>query len=139
MESKSVPSSKKPLLYKLVVAVLVLGTLWVAVQNLPRGYSRDLTQIGKGSNVVVHVHDHNLMNSIGLMEGLNKIRPEYAESVIFVVADLTMPQAQEFAVKHNAESATLLYFAPDGTPRGSLTGLQSPESLRASLNQAFGL
>ncbi len=139
MENKPAPSSKKPLLYKALVAVLVLGTLWVAVQNLPRGYSRDLSLIGKGSNVVVQVHDHNLMGSVELMENLNKVRPDFAASVEFVVADLTTPEAQAFATQHNAGSVTLLFFAPDGTPRGEVHGVQDPGALRSALNQAFNL
>lgn len=139
MENTTTPSSKKRLLYKAIVAVLVLVTLWVAVMNLPRGYSRDLSLIGKGSNVVVQVHDHNLVGSIDLMENLNKVRPEYAASVEFVVADLTTPEAQAFAAQHNASSVTLLFFAPDGTPRGALNGVRNPDALRNALNQAFGL
>ena len=123
MENNSVPAVKKSLVIKLLIAALILGMLWLAVSNLPQGYSRDLTQIGKGKNVVVQVHDHNLVGSIDLMEAMNTIRPEYAETVEFVVADLLTPEGQAFATRHNASAVTLVFFAPDGTPRGGGKGV----------------
>jgi len=139
MQKNSAPSVKKFPVVKIVIALLMLGLLWLAVSNLPRGYSRDLTQIGKGKNVVVQVHDHNLVGSIDLMESLNKVRPEYAASVEFIVADLVTPEGQAFATRHNVSSVTLVFFAPDGTPRGTVKGAQDTTSLRNSLNQAFNL
>ena len=139
MENNTAPSVKKSPLVKVIIALLVLGMLWLVVSNLPRGYSRDLTQIGKGKNVVVQVHDHNLVGSIDLMEALNKVRPEYATSVEFVVADLLTPEGQAFATSHNVSSVTLVFFAPDGTPRGGVKGVQGIDELRNSLNQAFNL
>jgi len=139
MENNTVPSAKKSPIVKIIVALLMLGLVWLAVSNLPRGYSRDLTQIGKGKNVVVQVHDHNLVGSIDLMENLNKVRPEYAGSVEFMVADLLTPEGQAFATAHDVSSVTLVFFAPDGTPRGGVKGSQDLSTLRNSLNQAFNL
>lgn len=139
METKTVSPAKKSPLIKVIIALTMLGVLWLAVANLPRGYSRDLTQIGKGRNVVVQVHDHNLVGSIDLMETLNKVRPEYADAVEFVVADLLTPEGQAFATSHDASSVTLVFFAPDGTQRGSIKGAQDVNALRNSLNQAFNL
>ncbi|MBI3775019.1 MAG: hypothetical protein HY273_05605 [Gammaproteobacteria bacterium] len=139
MENNNPSSVKKSLLIKLIVTALLLGLLWLAVSNLPRGYSRDLSLIGKGKNVVVQVHDHNLVGSIDLMESLNKVRPEYAANVEFVIADLLTPEGKSFAASHNASSVTLLFFAPDGSERGAVKGVQDPAALRNSLGQAFNL
>ncbi len=139
MENTTVPSSKKSPIIKAIVALLVLGMLWLVVSNLPRGYSRDLAQIGKGKNVAVQVHDHNLVGSIDLMESLNKVRPEYSKSVEFIVADLLTPEGQAFASTHNMSAVTLVFFAPDGTQRGAVKGAQDLNTLRNSLNQAFDL
>lgn len=139
MNTKTVPSIKKSFMVKVVVALVVVGMLWLAIANLPRGYSRDLTQIGKGKNVVVQVHDHNLVGSVDLMETLNKVRPEYATSVEFVIADLLTPEGQAFATSHNVGSVTLVFFAPDGTQRGAIMGAQNVDVLRDRINQAFNL
>ena len=139
MENNSPAPAKKSPMMLLIVIALIMGVLWLGISNLPRGYSRDLSQIGKGKNIAVLVHDQNLMLSVELMETLNKVRPEFENSVEFVVADLTTPEAQAFATTRNVNSATLVFFAPDGTQRGTLSGMQNLEAIRNSLNQAFGL
>lgn len=139
MENNTAPPVKKSPIGKVIIAIFILGMLWLVVANLPRGYSRDLSQIGKGKNVVVQVHDHNLVGSIDLMESLNTLRPEYAGSVEFVVADLLTPAGQAFASTHNVSAVTLVFFAPDGTQRGTVQGVQELSSLRNSLNEAFNL
>lgn len=138
MSNAASPPKKSPII-AIIVTILVLGTLWLGVSNLPRGYSRDLSQIGKGKNVAVLVHDHNLMGSVEFMETLNKLRPEYATSVEFIVADLTSPEAQTFAATYNVSSVTLVFFAPDGTQRGTARGTSDLAALRNSLNEAFHL
>lgn len=137
MENTAAKPQKKSPMLAILITVLVLGIFWLGVSNLPRGYSRDLSQIGQGKNVAVLVHDHNLMGSVELMETLNKVRPDFT-TVEFVVADLTTPEAQAFATNNNVGSVTLVFFAPDGTPRGSIKGVQDPATLRNSLAQAFG-
>lgn len=139
MEKESALPQKKSPIFAIAVTLLIVGTLWLGISNLPSGYSRDLSKIGQGKNVAVLVHDHNLMSSVELMEALNNVRPDYAASVEFIVADLTTPEAQAFATTHDVSSATLLFFAPDGTERGTLKGMQDPATLRNSLNQAFAL
>ncbi len=139
MEKNTAPSAKKSPVVKVLSVVFILGMLWLVIANLPRGYSRDLTQIGKGKNVVVQVHDHNLVGSIDLMESLNAVRPEYAASVEFVVADLLTPEGRAFATTQNVSAVTLVFFAPDGTPLGGVKGEQDLKELRSSLNQAFNL
>lgn len=140
MGNNVVPSSKKnALLIKVFIALFVVGMLWLGISNLPSGYSRDLSQIGKGKNVAVLVHDHNLMGSVQMMEALNKVRPDYAATVEFVVADLTTVEAQTFATTYDVSSVTLVFFGPDGTQRGSVKGSEDLNTLRGGLNQAFNL
>ena len=139
MENNAVPPVKKSPVLKVIVVIFILGMLWLVVANLPRGYSRDLTLIGKGKNVVVQVHDHNLVGSIDLMDAMNTIRPEYAAVVEFVVADLLTPEGRAFAATHNVSAVTLVFFAPDGTQRGAVQGTQDLDALRNSLNEAFNL
>ena len=103
MENNAVPPVKKSPVLKVIVVIFILGMLWLVVANLPRGYSRDLSQIGKGKNVVVQVHDHNLVGSIDLMDAMNTIRPEYAAAVEFVPVN-----AQERFEKLKASAIDLL-------------------------------
>ncbi len=62
---------------KWVVALLALLVIATVVMNLPRGFSDDLTRIGKGKAAVVLVRDKNAVQSFDLMEVLNGIRDQY--------------------------------------------------------------
>jgi thioredoxin-like negative regulator of GroEL len=139
MQKNAAAPGKKSQLTNVLMVVFILAVLGTVLWNLPRGYSTDLAQIGKGQNIVVLVHDHYLVNSTHLMENLNPLRTEYAGVVEFMVADLQVPEGQAFAKTHNAEATTLLFFAPDGTPLGRLQGVQETAALRDMLNQLFHL
>ena len=139
MDNTATTTTKKSPLTKLMVAAFVLGLIALIAWNLPRGYSNDLTQIGNGKNIVVQVHDHDLVNSSGLMDTLNKIRNEYKGVVEFVVADLKIAEGQAFAQAHNVEAVTLVFFAPDGARLGIVQGTPDLDTLRGTLNQAFNL
>lgn len=130
---------KKSPLVKVLVIVSILVFLGIVVWNLPRGYSTELTQIGRGKNIVVLVHDHNLVNSTQQMENLNPLRANYAGTVEFMVADLQLATGQAFARTHNAEATTLLFFAPDGTALKKVQGVQESAALRDALNRVFQL
>jgi thioredoxin-like negative regulator of GroEL len=130
---------KKSPLVKVLVVVSILVFLGIVVWNLPRGYSTELAQIGRGKNVVVLVHDHYLVSSTQLMENLNPLRANYAGVVEFVVADLQLAAGQVFAKTHNAEATTLLFFSPDGTPLKKVQGVQDTAALRDTLSQVFQL
>lgn len=121
------------------MALFILVVLALVLWNLPRGYSADLTQIGKGKNIVVQVHDHYLVDSTRLMENLNKLRVDYAGTVEFIVADLHAPEGQAFSRTQDAEATTLLFFAPDGTLLGRTQGVPELDVLRSTLHQIFRL
>lgn len=124
---------------KLLFVAFLAGIVAVAIWSLPRGYSADLSRVGQGHNVVVHVHDHYLVSSTALMDSLNRLRRDYAGVVEFVVADMQVPAGRDFAERHRTEAATLLLFAPDGTRLGVVQGAHEPAELRAILNQVYRL
>ncbi len=134
----AMPPRKSPFA-KVITIAFVLGLMGLIVWNLPRGYSNDLTQVGQGKNIVVQVHDHDLVNSAGLMDNLNKIRNDYKGAVEFIVADMKIAEGQAFATAHNVAAVTLLFFAPDGTLLGTVSGVPDLDTLRNTVNQAFNL
>lgn len=140
MEKNTFATPKKSrVTTNVLIAVFMAGIIGLGIWNLPRGYSADLSQIGKGKNVVVLVHDHNLVNSTHLMESLSKVRSEYNGIIEFVVADLDLAEGQAFAKKHKVAPTTLLFFTPDGTDLGNVQGVQAPDALKNILNTAFKL
>ncbi len=115
----------------------VAAFLW---QALPGGaYPTDLSRVGAGRPTLVLAHDSNYVGSATVMELMNGIRGDYAERVDFLVAHLTMDDAQAFAERHAARDGTVLLFAADGRRVGVLHMPQSAEELRQALGQAFGL
>ena len=132
-------TARKSPFTKLIVIAFVLGLMALIVWKLPRGYSNDLTQIGNGKNIVVQVHDHDLVNSAGLMDNLNKVRNEYKGIIEFVVADLKIAEGQAFAAAHNVGAVTLVFFSPDGKQLGIVQGVPDLNTLRRTLDQAFNL
>ncbi len=139
MQDNSVSPRARSRWIKPLFLVLLAGIVGLAIWNLPRGYSTDLSRIGQGGNVVVQVHDHGLVSSTTLMESLNKVRHDYEGVIEFVVADLQIPAGRAFAQTHNAEAATLLLFAPDGTRLGVVQGAHEPVVLRRILDQIYRL
>lgn len=122
---------------KFVAIGLILVLLGIFVWSLPRGYSVDLSRIGKGGDVVVLVHDQGIMASDRLMQVVDTVRSGYEGRVEFLVADLNLPAGREFAKVHGVESATLIFFGPDGRKLKTLRGLQDEGALRDALNRDF--
>lgn len=139
MPNNTAAPRKKSHLTTVIMVAFSLAVLGLVFWNLPRGYSADLSQIGKGKNITVMVHDHYLVDSTRLMESLDKLRADYAGVVEFVVADMQVAEGQAFAKAHNVGATTLLFFSPDGTPLGSVQGMQEIDTLRNTLNQIFRL
>lgn len=119
--------------------IFTLAVIGVFAWNLPRGYSSDLSQIGRGKNIVVQVHDHYLVASSQLMENLHRLRSEYEGKVEFVIADLQIAEGRAFAKHYNVDAVTLLFFAPDGKHVRTAQGVQELPELRESFNKAFNL
>lgn len=116
-------------------AALLLG---VFVWTLPRGYSVDLSLIGKGNNVAVLVHDQGMMGSEQLMRAVSNLRSQYEPQITFIVADINTPSGRAFADAHDVQSTTLLLFGASGDKLATLYGPQDEAKLRVSLDQLFG-
>lgn len=122
---------------KLLILALILGFAAIATLLLPRGFSDDLSLIGKGGNIVVLVHNHDTTNSMELMITMNKLRDEYDGRVKFLVADKFAPEGIKFVETYAIDSVALVFFAPDGARLDTLYTQQDENSLRHNLNQIF--
>jgi len=105
--------------FAIIIAICVI--LFVAVILLPKGFSDDLTIIGKGSVAVVLTHDKNSMNGIEMMDLLNKVRSDYKGEVEFLVVDVNTLKGQTFMQQQRVGAIVLVLFDPDGT-RGDMIG-----------------
>ncbi|MGD8641862.1 MAG: hypothetical protein PVG89_14605 [Gammaproteobacteria bacterium] len=121
----------------LIVLVAVGVFIVVAIMLLPKGFSSDLSVIGKGTPVVVLAHNKDSVQSLKLMDMLNKVRHEYDDRMMFRVVDINTPEGRAFIDRQQVQLGTLLLFAPDGARRQVIGGIRQEAELRATLNNAF--
>lgn len=118
---------------KWIVIGLLLLLVAVVVMNLPRGFSDDLSRIGKGKATAVLVRDKNAVQSFDLMEVMNGIRDQYAGQVEFLLTDSDTPEGRAFITAHGAARVTLVLLDAEGKLIKVLYPPQTAESLRQEL------
>ena len=131
------PTPKRSLWPKLLTAVVLLGFAAIAVLLLPRPFSQDISQIGKGGNIVVLFSDPFAVASQENMDAMNGLRKEYDGRVTFIVADRNVAQGEKFAALYGVDSVALIFFAPNGEKINTIYVKQDKESLRKNINKEF--
>lgn len=121
----------------LISIIVMVAFLLVAFMMLPKGFSSDTSIIGQGSNVVVLAHNKDSVQSLNLMDYMNKVRDDYAGRVEFVVADANTPQGSGFIQSQQVELGTLLLFGKDGNRLKVFSNINNQSSLRAALDSVF--
>ncbi|SFP51941.1 hypothetical protein SAMN05216419_100541 [Nitrosomonas cryotolerans] len=122
---------------KLITFVFILLTIVAAVMLLPRGFSQDVSQIGKGTNAVVLVHDNNIIQSGETMAAMNEIRDIYTARIEFIIADIKTPSGKAFADTYALSPTALTFFSADGEKLQTLYSPQTGETLKNNLNTIF--
>lgn len=133
------PLAKRPLWPKLLTIVVLLGVAVTFISLLPRGFSQDLSVIGKGENIVVVVFIPQLVDSAHNMDTVSQtLREEYKGRVTFLVSDPTTPPGKEFIQAYGIDNATALaFFSPGGEKLNVLYGQQDIASMRKNIDSAF--
>ena len=122
----------------LITLVAIVAFLVVAIMLLPKGFSSDTSVIGQGSHVVVLAHNKESVQSLALMDLLNKVRSEYSSRIEFRVIDMNTPQGHAFLQQQQqVQPGSLLFFAPDGTRQRVVSNIDDETALRAGLNSIF--
>lgn len=97
-----------------LIVLAIVGLITFAVLSVPPGIDMNLEEIGKGRPALVFVYDPNLSVSGTQVNEMNRIRDNYTDTVLFLVADIGVPDAQALVHQHQAEVASLLVFGGDG-------------------------
>ena len=124
---------------KWIVAALLLLFAAVTVMNLPRGFSDDLSRIGKGQPAVVLVRDKNAVKITDLLEVMNGIRDQYAGRVEFLLTDFDTAEGRAFIAANNAETVTLVLLDKSGNLVKILYVPQTTASLQQEIADALGV
>jgi len=122
---------------KIVVAVLLLLLVATLILNLPRGYSDDLTRIGKGKAAVVLVRDKSAVQSFDLMEVMNGIRDRNSDKAEFLLTDFNTPEGRTFMTANGAEKVTVVVFDANGNKVNILYPPQTPASMQQAIDVAL--
>jgi len=124
---------------KWIVGLILLLVAGAAAMNLPRGYSDDLSRIGKGQAVIVLVHNKNSPESIELMHVLDNVRGGYAGKIEFLLAEPTTPQGRTFMASNHASQVSLVMFDATGKSVKMLYAPQTPENIRQAIATSLGV
>lgn len=120
------------ILFILVISVIV-------VMNLPRGFSDDLSRIGKGAPAIVLIRDKDSVQSFDLMDTLNTVRDEYAGKVDFLLTDFSTPEGEAFMAKNNVSKSTLVLFDAIGKQVNILYPPQTASNLKQEISVSLGV
>ncbi|MCC6207344.1 MAG: hypothetical protein IT488_04255 [Gammaproteobacteria bacterium] len=123
----------------LITLGVIVALLAVAFAMLPKGFSDDVSRIGQGSNVVVLMHNKEAVQSLDLMTLMNKVRTNYEGRIEFLAVDIDTDAGRAFMEQQQIGGSALLLFDPDGVRRGVLISVRDEQTLRAALDNAFGL
>ena len=132
-EQNVAAASPRKRIIKWVVAALFVLLAVVAVMNLPRGYSDDLSRIGKGKAAIVLIRDKNAVQTFDLMEVMNGIRDQYAGQVEFLLTDFNTPQGRAFMAANEAPRVTLVLLGADGKKVKVIYPPQTAENLQQEI------
>ena len=141
MTQQPTPSNRShsPWRRRLIVTaafVLAGSFLW---SQLPKGsYPTDLSRIGQGQAALVLAIDSSYSGGASVMELLNDVRHDFADSVQFLVASLTLPDGKAFAAQHQASDGMVLLFDAKGQRIAVLYTPKTQDELRKALQQALG-
>ena len=133
------PASAKPALWpRVFTGVLMLAVIVLGILMLPRGFSENLSAIGQGKPVAVHVYDKESVASIDLMDILGKLRGEYEDRVTLVVADLNHERGAYFAEQQNLGAGDLVLFDAAGRRVAVINPPHQLEKVRRALDELVG-
>jgi len=120
------------------VVLCVLLAIVVVAKNLPRGFSDDLSSVGKGKAAVVLIRDKNAVQTFDLLELMNGLRNQYAGKVEFLLTDSNTSQGKRFMKANEAPRVTLVLLDPSGKKVKVLFPPQTSESLQQEISALPG-
>jgi hypothetical protein len=133
------PASVRPSKMKWIVGGLVLMFAVAAAMNLPRGYSDDLSRIGKGNASVVLIRDKNAVASFDLIHVLDGLRDKYAGRIEFLLTDFDTPEGRAFIAANQVSPVTLVLFDSSGNLVKVLHAPQTAGNVQQEFAVALGV
>ena len=138
-ESPDITPKKGSGMGKWIAVAVIIMVVAIAVMNLPRGYSDDLSRIGKGKPAIVLVRDKNVVQSFDLLQILDGIRSDYSGRIDFLLTDSNTPEGSAFMSANNAPKVTLVLMDAGGKTAKILYPPQTAENVRQEISNSLGI
>ena len=111
----------------IVIAFAIMASL------LPKGFSDDLSRIGRGTPAAVLIHNKNGVDSLNLMSRVDEVRHDFSGRLEFLIADVETDQGKLFMRQQQLGEIGLVLFAADGTRVSVVDPRLDERQLRAAL------
>ncbi|GFE51627.1 hypothetical protein So717_33800 [Roseobacter cerasinus] len=114
------------------IGAALLGGGGYAALGSFRAYAaeHDLSRVGQGKPTVVQVHDPQCPTCTALQKQTRQALKEFGEcDLLYLIADITTPEGQAFALRHGVGNVTLLLFDDTGGLQRRVQGLQTKDQL----------
>ena len=118
----------------LVTMAIIVVVFAIMATLLPKGFSDDLSRIGRGTPTAVLIHNKNGVESLNLMSVIDELRHDFSGRVEFLIADVETDQGKLFLRQQQLGETGLVLFAADGTRVGILGPRLDERQLRAALS-----
>ena len=131
------PSRRAVLRSSAVAVALGVGGWTLHRHDVGSRRRHDLGAIGRGTPVVVQVHDPSCPSCRRLMCATGTALESFPD-VEYRIADLATGPGRAFGSRHGASKVTLLLFDARGRLVDTIEGVRTPEHLRDAFAGAFG-
>lgn len=128
----SKPNRAKKFKWLVIVFFVLLAA--VGIMNLPRGFSDDLSLVGKGKPAIVFIRDKNAVQTFGLLEAMNAIRDQNSGKVEFLLTDFNTTAGRAFMAANEAPRVTLVLLDASGKKVKIVFPPQTAESLQQEVD-----
>lgn len=116
------------------------GGLWIAAGARAQAAEHDLSRIGQGVPAIVQVHDPSCTMCTALQRQTRRaLRCDYAQSPIYLVADLRTDDGIQFSASTGARRVTLVLLDGGGEVQDILVGLRPRDELKTIFEAHFGV
>jgi hypothetical protein len=100
----------------IAVAMVLIGGLFLFTKLALKPMDTDLSGIGQGTPALVLAFENYSPAGADALERLNKVRGDYEDRMMVLVADLGTPDGRGFAERFNLPDGVAVFMAPDGAP-----------------------
>ena len=131
--------SKRGPWIKLGVVALDMLFIGVAIMSLPKGYSDDLSMLGKGKVAIVLIRDKNAVESFEMQNVMDSLRELYSGKIEFLLTDFNTSQGKEFMAISGSDRTDLVLVNSKGQPVKALRPPQTPRDVQREIITLFGI